>query len=79
MTISRTMNKNHKLSITSIDWLFLYSSDRLNITTRFFYENVIFWLKLATKEIEIATNKMTTMFLILERFEASMFLYTRFL
>ena len=38
-----------------------------------FYKNVIFWPK-PSKEIEIATNKITTMFLILEYFEALMFL-----
>ena len=37
------------------------------------YKYVIFWLK-PLKEIEIATNKITTMFLILEQFQALMFL-----
>ena len=38
-----------------------------------FYKNVVFWPK-PSKEIEIATNKITTMFLILEQFQALMFL-----
>ena len=42
-------------------------------TLLIFYKNVIFLLK-PLKEIEIATNKITTMFLILERFQALMFL-----
>ena len=43
-----------------------------------FYKNVIFWLK-PLKEIKIAINKITMMFLILEQFKALMFLKTRFL
>ena len=38
-----------------------------------FYKNVIFFLK-PLKEIEIATSKITTMFLIFERFKGLMFL-----
>ena len=38
-----------------------------------FYKNVIFFLK-PSKEIEIATSKMITMFLVLERFQGLMFL-----
>ena len=43
------------------------------MTTLFiFYKNIIFWSK-PSKEIEIATDKITTIFLILERFQALMF------
>ena len=43
------------------------------ITLFIFYKNVIFWPK-PSKEIEIATNKIIMMFLILEQFQALMFL-----
>ena len=38
----------------------------------FLYKNVLFWPK-PSKGIEIATNKITTIFLILEQFQALMF------
>ena len=38
-----------------------------------FYKNVIFFLK-PSKEIEIANNKITTIFLIFEQFQGLMFL-----
>ena len=44
-----------------------------NNTLFVFYKNVIFWPK-PSKEIEIATNKITTMFLILGQFQALTFL-----
>ena len=43
--------------------------ERLANTLFIFYRNVIFWPK-PSKEIEIATNEITTMFLILKRFQA---------
>ena len=46
--------------------------EKLN-TLFIFYKNVIFFLK-PSKEIEIATSEITTIFLIFEQFQGLMFL-----
>ena len=43
-------------------------------STLFFYKNIIFFPK-PLKEIQIATSRITTMFLIFELFQGLMFLY----
>ena len=55
-----------------IRWSVTPSVGKVPISLFIFYKNIIFWPK-PSKEIEIATNKINMMFLILGQFQALIF------